>query len=165
MQYKARLIIVIHESRKRDTTRPCHTTLRAVPYRLIPFRDLHINSILFLFKGLMPQFQIFPSSVVRPEILRFTANYPSKIFVAQIYKFYFQQKAKGLFFFIFICIWSQNAQNIRYLGQGIKKAERQPDGCRSDIYRARRLDYRVSSVLRASIISVFCGSNSSILFQ
>lgn len=162
MQYKARLIIVIHESRKRDTTRPCHTTLRAVPYRLIPFRDLHINSISFLFKGLMPQFQIFPSSVVRPEILRFTANYPSKIFVAQIYKFYFQQKAKGLFFFIFICIWSQI---IRDLGQSHKKAERQPYGCRSGIYRASRFDYKVSSVLRASIISVFCGSSSSILFQ
>ena len=43
----------------------------------------------------------FPNDEYHPKILCFTANYSSKNFVAQIYKFYFQQKPHVRLFFIF----------------------------------------------------------------
>ena len=55
----------------------------------------------FLVKDLYNGQIYFPNDEYHPKILCFTANYSSKNFVAQIYKFYFQQKPHVRLFFIF----------------------------------------------------------------
>lgn len=130
-QYKATLPATIHRllQRRCGIAPPCYRPRN--PISSFSIQSPTYSHTLFLFKDLSIKLLIFSRCFRLQEILRFTANYPSKIFVAQIYKFYFQQKPTGILFFIFICI---SHQIISLLGEASpKKTERQPCGCRSGI--------------------------------
>lgn len=123
-QYKAPLFITIHKPPKwkygiaLPYTRPHN---RTSPYST---QSQTYNYTLFISRKLNLLKRNLTNSIYRQSSLRFSANYPSKIFVAQIYKFYFQQKPKGIFFFIFICISTQLSSFWNKTAQ--KETERQP---------------------------------------
>ena len=122
----------------------------------------NIRFLFFLSQGFIQRTIYFPNDEYHPKILCFTANYSSKNFVAQIYKFYFQQKPHVRLFFIFNL---QFRTNYSAFGTPSQKKLRDKNSLSRNEYIQKNSYYNESRVLRASRISVLPGSNSSILFQ